>query len=129
MALYIKNQQVPAWKEYLAVGSAEIANGAYSDPIDLPSTGGYYGHFFVMWNFDSGTNWPWKNNINGDGYGFGIIQGTHSSQDYTFRSIYTNESAVACSSSKFNIQNNTGGDYRLNCRVMAWTFNPDDSDG
>ncbi len=127
MALYIKNQKVPAWKEHL--GTSEISDGSYSADIPLPSTGGYYGHFFVMWNFDHGTNWPWKNNINGDGYGFGIIQGIHGSQNYVYRDIYSNESSLSLDSNSFKILNNTGGSYYLNCRVMAWTFNPDDSDG
>tara|TARA_R100001463_G_scaffold13730_1_gene36719 strand:- start:389 stop:772 length:384 start_codon:yes stop_codon:yes gene_type:complete len=127
MGLFIKNQKVPAWKEYNHTNN--VSNGGWSDDIPLPSTGGFYGHFFVMWSWDYRTAYPWKDSINGDGYGFGIIQGIHSSQNYVYRDIYSNESALSLSSSKFNIQNNTGGDEFLNVRLMAWTFSPDDSDG
>jgi len=127
MALYIKNQKVPTWYEHNLTDS--VNNGDWSTDIPLPSTSGHYGHFFIMWSWDYRTAYPWKDALNGDGFGFGIVQGTHNSGDYTYRDIYSNESALSCSSSKFNIQNNTGDASYLNVRVQAWSFDPGDNDG
>tara|TARA_X000001388_G_scaffold31355_1_gene22262 strand:- start:11390 stop:11773 length:384 start_codon:yes stop_codon:yes gene_type:complete len=127
MPLYIKNQKVPTWYEYNLTDS--VNNGNYTTDIPLPSTSGYYGHFFVMWSWDSRTAYPWIDSQNGDGYGFGIIQGTHASGNYVYRDIYSNESALSLSTSKFNIQNNTGDAAFCNIRVQAWSFNPDHNDG
>ena len=109
------------WVEYNTTSS--IADGAESDAITLASTGGFYGHYFLMWSWDGRTSYPWYDAVSGDGYGYGILQGTHASQNYVYRDIYSNESSVSSlTSNSFKITNSTGDASFLVCRVQAWSF-------
>ena len=128
MPIYVAGNVVPTWKEYNQ--DTLVATGNESDEVDLPSTGGFYGHFFIFWSWDTRTAYPWLDAIGGDGLGFGILNGTHGSGNYVFRELYSNNSSVSSlDSNSFKITNSTGDDKYLNLRIQAWSFNPDHSDG
>ena len=85
MPIYIAGRKVEAWKEINQTSG--ISNGANSDEIDLVSTNGTYGNYFINWQYDNRTAYRWYDAGGGTGWGYGILRGNSGNGNYTYSNM------------------------------------------